>query len=323
MIKQANGLNITLIERKDEFTYNEFIQKQIVNWIDTKSNSNYFRVTLSDCNPIAIVNFISGGLYGKINKLLIIQCSELKSLEMKVGDSKLYKGKIPTLWDELCYLLPQYKNVKCLIAVTEISKASKVYKKIEDLGEVMHYENQTLRQYISFVNKRLKFYNITMEKEVVKYFLGVVDNNYSTIDSELKKLSLLDEKEITKNTIDWNVMRSKKAIVFDLINSIGRKKLTNSINLLFELIAQGTSGLQIIALLQRNFRILLYLHCNCDMSEFKLNKWALSTYKEQSRNFTTTEIIDILNEICDCEQSMKTTSAKEDLLLIIMLFECL
>ena len=119
-IKQLNGVNITLVERKDEFIYNELISSYVKDHLGgVKTSNNFVKYNPSESEPSVIIKFISGGLMGKINKLLILQCSELKVLERKIGDSKSYKGKIPTLFDELCKVLPMYRNVK----VVEIGRA--------------------------------------------------------------------------------------------------------------------------------------------------------------------------------------------------------
>lgn len=320
-IKQANGVNITLIERKDEFIYNELISNIIYEHIGEKTNSNFLKVNPTDTNPTTITRFISGGLQGKINKLIVLQCSDLKVLECKMGDSKLYKGKIPTLFDELCRLLPNYRNVKVVISVSDINKNSKVFKKISTDGKIKLHEPLNARQYISFVNRRCALYNIRMDKEDVKFFLNLIDENCATIDSELKKLSLLGCERITRDMIRTNVSKSRKTIVFELIKAIGSKRYNASVNLLCELLEQGVAPLQIIALLQRNFRILFYMHNGCDMAEFKLNKWSMQTYKEQSQRFTTDEIVNILENLIETEKLLKTTSIKEGFLLQMLIFE--
>lgn len=320
-IKQLNGINVVLIERKDEFVYNTLISEYILNHIGTKTNNNFLKVNPAEVEPTTITKFIMGGLQGKINKLLIFQCSDLKVLEHKMGNSKTYKGRIPTLFDELCRILPKYRNVKVIVSVSEISKTSKVFKKIDSDGKVILHNPMGLRQYISFVNKRCKLYGISMDNDTVKYLLNVIDNNCAIIDSELRKLSLLGIETITREIIRSNVMKSKSVIVFELIKAIGTRRYNTSVNLLDELLEQGVSPLQIVALMQRNFRILFYIHCKADMGEFKLNKWSEKSYKEQSAKFTLDEIVNILNELLWTEQQLKSSSINEAFLLYMLIFE--
>lgn len=320
-IKQANGVNITIVERKDEFVYNELISSFISNHIEQKTNSNFLKVNPAETSPTVITRFISGGLQGKINKLIILQCSDLKVLECKMGDSKLYKGKIPTLFDELCRILPNYRNVKVIVSVSEINKNSKVFKKVDTDGKIIYHEQLGLRQLISFVNKRCALYHIHIDRDDVKYLLNWIDNNCATIDSELKKLSLLGIEHITRDVIKQNVTKSKKTVVFELIKAIGSRRFNASMDYLCELLEQGVAPLQIIALLQRNFRILLYMQCGCDISEFRLNKWSINTYKEQSAKFKTDDIINILENLIETERLLKTSSIKEGFLLSMLIFE--
>lgn len=320
-IKQLNGVDITLVERKDEFIYNELISSYVKDHLDgVKTSNNFAKYNPSESEPSIIIKFISGGLMGRINKMLILQCSELKVLERKMGDSKSYKGKIPTLFDELCKVLPQYRNVKVVVSVSEWNKTSKIYKYLEQHGKVIPFENMNLRQYISFAKKRCELYGIHMDNDVIKYLLTVIDNNYAVIDSEIKKLSLLD-CDITRDVIRRNVIRSKKAIVFELTKAIGTRRYNASMDLLCELLEQGTSAIQIVALLQRTFRVLLYMHIGCDMAEFKLNKWSMQAYKEQSVKFTTDEIINVLEELIETERLLKSSSIKEGFLLGMLLME--
>lgn len=320
-IKQANSLNITFIERQDEFIYNELILSYIREHIQEKSISNFLKVNPSDSEPSTILKFISGGLYGKINKMLVLQCSDLKVLECKVGDSKTYKGKIPILFDEILKLLSAYRNVKVVISIDSINKNSKVFKKITEIGTVVLFQKYTTRQYISFVNNRCKQYGLTMDKDVVKYLLSYVDNNCAILDSELSKLSLLTDKTITKVVIRKNIVKSSKAIIFELISAIGSKRYNTSINLLYSLIEQGTAPLQIVALLQRNFRILLYVQCNCDLTDLHLNKWALQSYKEQAKHFPVADIIEILDNLVNCERLLKSSSINEVFLLNMFILD--
>lgn len=320
-IKQLNGVDITIIERKDEFIYNELIESYISNHIEVKTNSNFLKVNPTETDPTVVTKFIVGGLQGKIKKLVIFQCSDLKVLECKMGNSKLYKGRIPTLFEELCRLLPNYRNVKVIISVSDVNKNSKIYKKVDSDGKVILHQPMNLRQYISFVSKRCKLYGVSMDADTVKYFLNMIDNNCAIIDSELRKLSLLGTEDITREIIRRNVMKSKGVIVFELIKAIGTRRYNTSINLLCELLDQGVSPIQIVALLQRNFRILFHIQCKSDMAEFKLNKWSEKSYKEQSAKFTLDEIVNILKELLWTEKYLKSSSINDAFLLYMLIFE--
>lgn len=322
MIKQANGYNIILFERKDEYDYQTFIEKQISEYLNEKTLSNFLCVDINISEPNTILKFIMNSLQGSnINKILVINCNELKQLECKIGTAKEYKGKIPILFDEMIKYMQQYKKVRVLLTCTNISKVSKIYKKIEENGKVLLCERTTLRTYITFVKNQISLYGLTMDNDTIKYFLTVVDNNKSIIDNELKKLSLLDLDIITKRNIDENVIHSKKYIVFELIKNIGCAKFNKSISLVKVLFEQGASLIQIIVLLQRNYRILFYIKCRADLTMFNINKYSIKNYDEQIKLYNIDEIVSILNTLLIYESFAKKSQMDELFLIHMLIFE--
>lgn len=321
-ISQAHKLNITVIERKDEFIYKQLVEGFVSKHIDGDlSVNNFMTINPSESNPSTIIRFINGGLQGKINKVLILQCSDLKALDCKIATSKSYKGRIPTLFDEMCKLLQTYKNVNVLIPVTNLNKSANAYKKVEKFGTIELFKPMTSKQYVSFVKKRCDVYGIYMNEDTIKYFLDIVDENCAIIDSELNKIALIGDIEIKKSVIRAVVMKSKSAMVFELAKVMGEGRFSRSMELVTELLEQGVSAVQIVALLQRNFRILLYMHCGCDMSEFKLNKWSEQPYKKQCSRFSISVVIDILNKLLEVERLLKSSPISEEFLLAMTILE--
>lgn len=308
--------DITIYERKDEYLYVKYLQEQIANYIGSKDLGNFSAFNPQVVEPEVILAFTRDNLFSKgNNKIMVLYCNDLKDLDRKLEG----KGKKTLLMERLFEVLDNNKHIKIIVAVDSINKKNTWYKKINDNGKVIEYKHLYDREYIKFIRMRCKHRGIDIDEKTAKAFYNKIGNSCSILNNEIEKVSLLNIDKIDKKIIDENVIPCYKNIAYELLEAISDRKAHKALRIIDNLLMNGTNVFQIFALIYRNMLILLYIKCNCDLSEMKIHEYVLKKYKMQAKQYTEEQIINILNSVMQFEKDVKTGVSKNHRLMLYSL----
>lgn len=235
-------------------------------------------------------------------------------------DEKKKKSNLTQIREELNKFLienKQYiqKNL-IIIFIEENIEKTNIIKTIESLGGVIcNFEIQKSIQ----IEKRLKSicnaYKVKIDTITLKYFIEKCGQNMQLLINEIRKIIEYtgENGTIDKNIVDLLAIKTIDSTIFDLTDNIGKKNISNSMQILRDLLYSKEPIQKILITLYNHFKklyiVILAQNANRDITEIlnlKPNQSFLITkYKNQSKYFSETEIRKLLDELIELDYKYK------------------
>ena len=165
----------------------------------------------------------------------------------------------------------------------------------------------------------IKFYykneGISIDDNVLKYFIDNYSDDITTIINEIEKHYLFsNDKHINFNLNDENIYYSKHIKAWNLLDALGRKDIDTSISYYNNLYVNGSS-LVFLLILLNNFYFELYSALNGDRNTYSsLNRTLKSNMNLYKNNYRIDELVRIFIELRNLDIKIKTTSINEKVL---------
>ncbi len=214
----------------------------------------------------------------------------------------------------------------------EVDKRKKLYKAIDKKGLCISFDRQSPDTLKKWILGRLKKEGKQITGRTLDVFLETVGDDMFGLSTELDKLlaytydrSVISEEDIAAVC---SVRLSVK--VFDMIDMIGKKKSSDAIRMYHELLEMKESPFGILALIIRQFNIMLHI---CDLAdrgvrqqtiaeEVKLSPYITGKYLAQIKNFTLKEIKDALRLCAQTDEGVKTGNLNAELGVEMLIIKC-
>ena len=173
----------------------------------------------------------------------------------KVGLEKASDGDISAYLDKL----PEYV---CLVFYVrgQAGGGKKLLKKIKDMGGYVSFEKLDRNRLIKWIARELKEYGKQIDRSTAEQLLFASGDEMLVLKNELGKLAAhAGEREaITMADVEAAVTKSAEYRIFDLSDRVAGGRAAESLALLREMLAAGERRLALLALLQRQYRQLLF-----------------------------------------------------------------
>ena len=233
---------IYILYGEDEFLLNEYVKKIKKAFGSIQLGVNYIQI--DESNVSNIISDIETPAFGFEKKLIIAK------------DTGLFKKKNTTSERITEYLKEtEIPDVELIFIEKDIEKNS-LFNLVQKIGKVEEFKEQKLPQLISKVVNLAKAYDIIIKENVAQYFIECVGTNMSDIVNELRKLIEYAGKgnEITRDAIDNLSIKKSESIIFELTDSLGKKNITEAINVLNNLIYAKEPVQKILVMLYNHFK---------------------------------------------------------------------
>ena len=253
--------------------------------------------------------------FGYEKKLIIVRNSGILKKEGKRKNAELAKIR-----DRLAeYLEENHKLVAesvILVFVEEdIDNKTNLYKTIDKLGVVCHFEYQKPIQ----IEKRMKTichaYKVNISDANLRYFIECCGTNMQELINEIRKLIEYagENGTIQKEDIDSLCIKKLESVIFDLTDSLGKKETDKALQVLKNLIYAKEPIQKILITLYNHFKKLyltkLAVKYNKDIIttlKLKPNQtFLVNKYKTQARYFEEKDLKAILQKLRDLDYQYK------------------
>lgn len=226
-------------------------------------------------------------------------------------------GFFKTASDELAAYLQEVPSTTFFLFVeNEVDKRNKAYKAAVKYGRAvaLNFQDEaTLKRWILGAVKREKK---QITAQTLHDFLDKVGTDMENIRGELEKLFsyTLDKAEITTEDVDAVCVTQLTNRIFDMVHAVTQRKLTEALELYYDLLALKEPPMRILFLMTREFRLLLLVKDlqkqGFDKKEIasraKIHPFAAGKYMEQSRSFEAERLQEICKESVALEEAVKT-----------------
>lgn len=259
--------------------------------------------------------------YFEGKKINLVNLKELSQTMPFFSETRLIlveeSGLFKKSFDEMVDILKQAsQTTKFIFVESEVDKRNKLYKYIKKNGYAAELNGMTEKELLTFMAHIIGNAKKKIRENTAKYFLAVAGTDMSLLQNEMEKVIAYvgDREEITKKDIDAIVTVEITNKIFDMLTHIIYKRQQEALDLYYDLVAKKEPPLRILALLIRQFQILLQVK---DMQKHKKSRaemakivglapFIVGKYENQARGFSLEQLRESIKQCVDVEEKIKT-----------------
>ncbi len=248
------------------------------------------------------------------SKLVIVKESGLFGNAGKSAAKDSTGAKIQDIINQYLSKLPEY--IYIVFVETDISKKSKLFNKVRDIGACVEFGYQEEGLLIKWVIKLLDSYKVKIDKPDVRYLLTICGLDMTTISNEAMKLADLVRMNgtVEKIHIDSVCTKTLQGRVFEMIDAVTQKGSARAYQLLNDMLSLREPVQKISVLIARHFRLLFYVK-GMEVKGYSAEKMAryigvqpfiVSKYVKQSRKYSQAQLREAVRECMEMDCRLKS-----------------
>lgn len=140
----------------------------------------------------------------------------------------------------------------------ELRPQNPMLQALRPLAQVQEFKALPQAELAGWINDRAKRYGVSIEARAVAALAGLVGSQLWTLDSEIQKLGLYaGERQVTEADVRSLVSLAREPSVFAMADAAIEGRARDAADLLERLFADGEPPQRLLALLVRQYRLLL------------------------------------------------------------------
>ena len=234
-LKNGNLGSLYLLYGEELFLLESSLKKIKSLFGKTIKGINY--ILIDENNVSELISDIETPSFGYEKKLIIVRNSGLFKKDGKRKNAELAKTK-EKINNYIKENMDIIKSAVVLVFVEEDVQKQDLLTTIEKNGIVCKFDYQKPPQ----IEKRIKAicngYKVNISSNTIRYFIECCGTDMQELINEIRKLIeyVGENGKITKKEIDILSTKQMQAIIFDLTDSLGKKDIKQSIQVLKDLI---------------------------------------------------------------------------------------
>ena len=312
-LNQSQEKGIYLLYGEETFLLEQQLKKIKKNFGEIVKGINY--ILIDENNIQELISDIETPAFGYEKKLIIARNTGIFKREAKGRSSGLSKELKDKINDYLKDNIDMINSSVILIFVEDEAEKNTIFNTIEKIGTVCNFEEQKPIQIIKRLKVITNSYKVNVDENTLQYLLECCGTNMQDLINEIRKLIEFagENGTIQKQDIDKLCIKKIESIIFDLTDNLGQKKITEAMEVLYNLIASKEPIQKILITLYNHFKKLYFVKLaiayNKDIAtslNLKANQMFLvNKYKNQSKGFKTSELRKIIQELEDLDYKYK------------------
>ncbi len=237
-----------------------------------------------------------------------------------IEDSGFFKNVSGDFAD---YLKNLPETTRILFVESEIDKRNKLYKMVKDKGRIVEFGIQSEADLIRWIGNMFQKNEKSIDNRTAKHLIEQVGTDMERLSSEIEKLTCYawDNQNITTSDIDQLCAPQIQNQIFQMVDAVAEKKQKRALEFYYDLIALKEPPLKILALLARQFRIMLEVksvegqgYGNQEIAtKVGISPYFMKKYLQQTRSFSYQQLREILEEVVIMEHAIKSGYLNEKL----------
>ncbi len=258
-----------------------------------------------------------------------------------IKDMDVFKGSSKFISKEEEELLLKYlKNIPSetiviFLSYFKVDKRKKFFKDLKKISKELDCEKLKDDELFSWVKKKFKDNKISIDNSNLIYFIKNQDyiekdsqKTLYDLENEIKKIKdFVQDDLVNKEIIDKLMPKKSDTDIFKFVDAIGNKNPNLALKSLNDMIDDGKSPLMILAMVSRQFRLILqvkelssYGYSNKVIGQkLSLHIFVVSKVLKQSSNFSANMILKIINECLEIDYSIKNGLIKDKIALELLI----
>ena len=205
----------------------------------------------------------------------------------------------------------------------KLSLNSVLFKYLSQQEYFWEFNLMKIRDLENWITRYASQNSIQIESAAVSELTIKAGNDLFQVVAELTKLSALKTGEkISKNDVRTTVSNKFDDNIFDLVDSLGDKNTKMALKLIAKQLNFGSHPLAILAMMARQFKIILKTKDNwASASKLNLHPFVFTKAKKQGQNFTPQKITGILSDLLRIEEQLKCGEKNPELLFNLFIIK--
>ncbi len=272
-------------------------------------------VNIDETNYKTLISEIETPAFGFEKKLIIVKNSKIfgKDGKKKNIEMQEFRERLIEYIKENRNLISQ--SVVIVFVEEDVDARISIYKQFEKEVTVCKFEFLKESALKARIKAICNIYKVNINDSTISYFIESCGTSMQELINEIRKLIeyVGINGQIEKKDIDILSIKKIESIIFDLTDSLGKKDLAKSLEVLNNLIYAKEPVQKILITLYNHFKKIYFVQLaiknNRDVVEvlnLKANQTFLVTkYKMQSKYFKETELRNILKKLSDLDYNSK------------------
>lgn len=222
----------------------------------------------------------------------------------------------------------EYSVILFVVQGEKLDERKKIVKAIKERGAVIPFMPLSAEELIQWVVKQVEKSGCNITPQVAEKLVNYAGTHLQTLSAEIEKLTLYTGQggAIDEASVRSLVVRSTEQNIFALIEEIASLRVSEALAIFYDLLKQREEPIKIIALIARQFRIMLQVKELMKQSysqqqiasQLGLHPYAVKLAGEQARKYEADRLGQILASIAELDYEIKT--GKMDKVLGLELF---
>lgn len=214
------------------------------------------------------------------------------------------------------YLKEPASTAFFVISEKEVDKRGKLYKAIRQKGYICEFNEQDENTLKKWIRQSVARENKQMEERALALFLNKTGTDMSGIRTEMEKLFCYCHDKDMISSADVEAVTTERITnrIFDMIRAVAEKKQKQALDLYYDLLALKEPPMRILALLARQFQMLLQVkelkekgHDSRYIGEKTgLQPFIAKKYMDQAAGFKSRMLRQAVEDCVQAEEDVKT-----------------
>lgn len=234
--------------------------------------------------------------------------------------------------DALCGYLPRLPETTRLVFIEyeTLPPTHPVLKLVEGgaRGYVKQFSPPDSKELPGWIAKRVKKYGGTIEPGAAHQLAAAIGADLRLLDQEILKLVTYTngKRPITQRDVGLLVPYVQAAVIFDLVDALGRRDGRSAANVLHRLLNAGEHPLGLLAMIARQFRLLIMvkelkaqgLSSREAAQALNLHPFPTSKLYDQEAYFTAGQLESVYRHLLDIDLAVKSGEIEADVALDLL-----
>lgn len=213
----------------------------------------------------------------------------------------------------------------------EIELKNKLAILVKNLGTLIQLNELKGAELQKYAAEIFQNHGKNINKSELIYFISEVGTSLSVIENEVGKLCMFNigEDFITKDDIDAIVSKTAESNIFKMVDNISKKDAAKAVSILNTLLFQKEEHLKILAMIIRQYRLLLTIKLNVInkipieelRSHLKLNEYVFQNMIKLCGLYSEISLKRALSCLLKTDSEIKSSKLNPDLALEMLVVE--
>lgn len=198
----------------------------------------------------------------------------------------------------------------------------------EERGYVKRFDPPDAKALPRWIAKRVRRHGGEIEPQAARQLAALVGADLRLLDQEIAKLVTYTnaKRPITKADVEAVVPYAQTAVVFDLVDALGRRDGRTAAQTLHRLLDAGEHPLGLLAMIARQFRLLIQVKelkaqgsSSRDIAQtLKLHPFPARKLHNQATHFTAAQLEKVYRHLLDTDVAIKSGEIEAEVALDLL-----